>query len=127
MPTSLHRRLRLIRRWSMHLLAMVLVLMALVLGAASQLLPLVERNPDRVAAWLAEKAGRPVSFERMHTQWTRRGPLLQLEGLHIGEADGGVRIGQGRGAGVDVWRLAARALVHRAAPARTGADPGAGR
>ncbi|MBO9715499.1 MAG: TIGR02099 family protein [Pseudoxanthomonas sp.] len=94
MPTALHHRLRLVRRWAVYLLAMVLVLMALVLGAASQLLPLVERHPDSVAAWLTEKAGRPVRFERMHTQWTRRGPLLQLEGLHIGEADGGVHIGQ---------------------------------
>ncbi|WP_372012409.1 YhdP family protein [Pseudoxanthomonas sp. 10H] len=94
MPTPLRRRLRLARRWSAYLLALVLVLMALVLGAASQLLPLVERHPERIAAWLTEKAGRPVGFERVHTQWTRRGPLLQLEGLHIGERDGGVRIGQ---------------------------------
>ena len=94
MPTPLRRRLRLARRWAAYLLAVVLVLMALVLGAASQVLPLVERYPERVAAWLSEKAGRPVSFERVRTQWTRRGPLLQLEGLHIGERDGGVRIGQ---------------------------------
>jgi uncharacterized protein (TIGR02099 family) len=94
MPAALHHRLRLVRRWAVYLLALVLVLLALVLGAASQLLPLVERHPDRIAAWLSEKAGRPVGFERVHTRWTRRGPLLQLEGLHIGAADGGVRIGQ---------------------------------
>ncbi|AKC88157.1 YhdP family protein [Pseudoxanthomonas suwonensis] len=94
MPTPIRRRLRLARRWTAYLLAVVLVLMALVLGAASQVLPLAERHPERIAAWLSEKAGRPVSFERVKTQWTRRGPLLQLEGLHIGEADGGVRIGQ---------------------------------
>ncbi|GAB3514437.1 YhdP family protein [Pseudoxanthomonas daejeonensis] len=94
MPTPVRRRLRLARRWVVYLLAIVLVLMALVLGAASQLLPLAERHPDRIAAWLSEKAGRPVSFERVQTRWTRRGPLLQLEGLHIGEPGGGVGIGQ---------------------------------
>ena len=94
MPTPVRRRLRLARRWAAYLLAVVLVLMALVLGAASQVLPLAERHPERIAAWLSEKAGRPVSFDRVDTQWTRRGPLLQLEGLHIGEPDGGVRIGQ---------------------------------
>jgi len=94
MHTPFRRRLRLARRWSAYLLAVVLVLMALVLGAASQVLPLAQRHPERIAAWLSEKAGRPVSFERVSTQWTRRGPLLQLEGLHIGEPDGGVRIGQ---------------------------------
>ena len=94
MPTPVRRRLRLARRWAAYLLAVVLVLMALVLGAASQVLPLAERHPERIAAWLSEKAGRPVSFDRVDTQWTRRGPLLQLEGLHIGDPGGGVRIGQ---------------------------------
>jgi len=94
MHTPLRRRLRLARRWAAYLLAVVLVAMALVLGAASQVLPLAERHPDRIAAWLSEKAGRPVDFEWVDTQWTRRGPLLRLEGLHIGEPGGGVRIGQ---------------------------------
>ena len=94
MHTPLRRRLRLARRWAAYLLAMALVLVAVVLGAASQALPLVERHPDRIAAWLSEKAGRPVAFEAVRTQWTRRGPLLQLEGLHLGDPDGGVHIGQ---------------------------------
>jgi len=94
MPTPLRRRLRLARRWAFYLPAMALVALALLLGAASQVLPLVERHPERIAAWLGEKAGQPVSFEAVSTEWTRRGPLLQLEGLHIGEPGGGVRIGQ---------------------------------
>ncbi len=93
MPTPLRRRLRLARRWAAYLLALALVALALVLGAAGQLLPLAERHPERVAAWLGEKAGRPVEVERVATQWTRRGPLLRLEGLRIGGADG-VTIGQ---------------------------------
>ncbi|RFP62554.1 TIGR02099 family protein [Luteimonas weifangensis] len=58
--------------------------MALIAGVASQLLPLAERHPERIAAWLSERAGRPVAFDRVETQWTRRGPLLRLDGLRVG-------------------------------------------
>ena len=94
MPTPLRRRLRLARRGAVYGIAVVLVCMAVVLGIASQVLPLAERHPDRVAAWLSERAGRPVAFDAVKTQWTRRGPLLQLDGLRLGEGDNGVRIGQ---------------------------------
>ncbi|MGS1078484.1 YhdP family protein [Pseudoxanthomonas beigongshangi] len=94
MPTPMRRRLRLARRGAVYGIAIVLVCMAVVLGIASQVLPLAERHPERVAAWLSERAGRPVAFDHVQTQWTRRGPLLQLDGLRIGEGDGGVRIGQ---------------------------------
>ena len=40
MPTPLRRRLRLARRWAAYLLAIALVALALLLGAASQVLPL---------------------------------------------------------------------------------------
>ncbi|GGD57158.1 YhdP family protein [Pseudoxanthomonas indica] len=93
MPTPLRRRLRLARRGAVYGIAIVLVCMAVVLGIASQVLPLVERHPDKVAAWLSERAGRPIAFDAVETQWTRRGPLLQLDGLRIGEGEG-VRIGQ---------------------------------
>ncbi|HVK52558.1 MAG TPA: YhdP family protein [Pseudoxanthomonas sp.] len=93
MPTPLRRRLRLARRGAVYGIAIVLVCMAVVLGVASQVLPLVERHPDKVAAWLSERAGRPIAFDAVETQWTRRGPLLQLDGLRIGQGEG-VRIGQ---------------------------------
>lgn len=93
MPTPVRRRLRLARRWAAYLVAVALVVLALVLGASSQLLPLAERHPERIAAWLSEKARRPIAFERVETEWTRRGPLLRLDGLRIGEGDGAVRIG----------------------------------
>ena len=65
-------------------LALGLIAMALVAGVASQLLPLAERHPDRIAAWLSARAGRPVAFDAVETQWTRRGPLLRLDHLRIG-------------------------------------------
>lgn len=93
MPTPLRHRMRLARRGVGYVVAIVLVCMAVTLGVASQLLPLVDRHPDRVAAWLSVRAGRPVAFDHVETSWTRRGPLLRLDGLRIGEG-GGVRIGQ---------------------------------
>ncbi|GAB3386410.1 YhdP family protein [Lysobacter fragariae] len=85
MPTPLRRRFRIARRSFSYAVALVLVLVAVVLGVASQVLPLAERHPDRVAAWLSERAGRPVAFDRLETQWTRRGPVLKLDRLRIGE------------------------------------------
>lgn len=93
MPTPLRHRMRLARRGIGYVVAVVLVCMAVTLGVASQLLPLAERHPDRIAAWLSERAGRPVAFDHVETAWTRRGPLLRLDGLRIGEGEG-VRIGR---------------------------------
>ena len=94
MPTPVRRRLRLARRGAWYALAGVLVLMALVAGVASQLLPLAERHPDRIAAWLSDRAQRPVAFDHVTTQWTRRGPLLRVDGLRIGEGADAVPIGE---------------------------------
>ncbi|MFT3763078.1 MAG: YhdP family protein [Pseudoxanthomonas sp.] len=104
MPTPLRRRLRLARRGFGYAVAIALVCVAVVVGVASRLLPLAERHPERIAAWLSERAGRPVAFDRVETEWTRRGPLLRLDGLRIGAnadapnesagADEGVRIGR---------------------------------
>ncbi|WP_202845290.1 YhdP family protein [Luteimonas saliphila] len=94
MTTPFRRRLRLARRGAWYAAALLLVLTALAVGAVSRLLPLAERHPDRVAAWLGERAGRPVAFDRLETEWTRRGPLLRVDGLRIGEGAGAVRIGE---------------------------------
>ncbi|MGO4267894.1 MULTISPECIES: YhdP family protein [unclassified Stenotrophomonas] len=81
-------RLRRIRRHFIAACAVGLVGLALLVGTLSQLLPLAERHPDRIAAWLSARAGQPVRFERLDTTWTRRGPLLQLKGLRIGAGQG---------------------------------------
>lgn len=81
-------RLRRIRRHFIAACAVGLVGLALLVGTLSQLLPLAEHHPDRIAAWLSTRAGQPVRFERLDTTWTRRGPLLQLKGLRIGAGQG---------------------------------------
>ncbi len=93
MTSLLRYRLRHLRRHVLIALAVVLVAVALLVGTISQLLPMVESHPDKVAAWLSERAGQPVAFDRLDTRWTRRGPLLQLDGLRIGQGNG-VRVGQ---------------------------------
>lgn len=93
MPTRVRRHLRHARRGLGYTIAIALVLVALVLGVASQVLPLAERNPDRVAAWLSQRAGRTIAFDRVQTEWTRRGPLLQLDNLRVGEGDKAFAVG----------------------------------
>lgn len=93
MPTRLRRGLRFAHRGTWYLLAGVLVAMAVGAVVASQLLSLAERNPERIADWLSARAGRPVTFEAVETEWTRRGPLLRLDGLRVGER-GGVHVGE---------------------------------
>ncbi|HEX2596895.1 MAG TPA: YhdP family protein [Luteimonas sp.] len=93
MTTPLRRRLRLARRGAWYAVAIALVMMAVMAGIVSQLLPLAERHPDRIAAWLSERAGRPIHFDKVETQWTRRGPLLRLDGMRVGQGAQTVVIG----------------------------------
>ncbi|MET0288945.1 MAG: YhdP family protein [Pseudoxanthomonas sp.] len=93
MQTPWRRRLRLARRALAYVVAMALVTVALLVGVLSQLLPVVEQRPQQVAAWLSARAGQQIRFDDIHTQWTRRGPLLQFDGLRVGGGEG-VQIGQ---------------------------------
>ena len=93
MSTPLRLRLRRIRRHAVYALAIVLVCVAVLVGTVSQVLPFAERLPDKVAAWLSARAGQPVRFDHLNTTWTRRGPLLELKGLRIGEGQG-IAIGE---------------------------------
>jgi uncharacterized protein (TIGR02099 family) len=93
MTTPVRRRWRLLRRGAWYALAAALMLLALGNGIGSQLLPLVERHPDRIAAWLGARVKGDVAFDHVQTEWTRRGPLLRLANLRIGTADNPLRIG----------------------------------
>ncbi|HZF97078.1 MAG TPA: YhdP family protein, partial [Pseudoxanthomonas sp.] len=94
MVTPLRRRLRLARRGAWYAIVLALVVTAVVLGVVSQVLPLAERHPEKIAAWLSERAGRPVAFDRVQTRWTRRGPLLRLDGLRLGRGADAVGVGE---------------------------------
>ena len=93
MTTPVRRRLRLLRRMAGYLLAALLVLFALGNGIGSLLLPVAERNPQKIADWLSARAQRKVAFDHVETEWTRRGPLLRLENLRVGDDADPLRVG----------------------------------
>ena len=72
----------------------VLIALALLVGIANQMLPMVERNPERIAAWLSQRVGEPVTFSRARAEWTRRGPLFTLDDLHVGRGASELAIGR---------------------------------
>ncbi|MDO5506415.1 MAG: YhdP family protein [Pseudoxanthomonas suwonensis] len=93
MPTPLRRGLRHAGRGSWYLLALCAVLVALSMGAVWQGMRTIRDNPAAVAQWLGDRAGRTVAFDAVSTGWTRRGPLLRLENLRVGEPGQAVEVG----------------------------------
>ncbi len=94
MQSPLRRRIRHARRFTGYGLLVVLILAAAAVGVVNQMLPLVERNPDKVASWLSQRVGQPVTFTHARGEWTRRGPRFTLDGLRIGEGDRLLDIGR---------------------------------
>ena len=94
MTTALGRRIRHARRWTGYGLLVVLIAVALMVGVANQLLPMVARHPDKIAAWLSARVGEPVSFSKAHGEWTRRGPRFILDDLHVGQGATELAIGR---------------------------------
>ncbi len=85
MPTPFRRGMRHARRGLFYTGALVLILIAVAVAVADRLLPLVQHHPDRIAAWLIARSGRPVHFDRAEAHWTSRGPVFALYKLRIGE------------------------------------------
>ncbi len=94
MTTPLRRRIRHTRRVIGYGALVVLILLATMVGALNQLLPLVERHPQRVAQWLTERVGEPVTFSRAVGEWTGRGPRFTLDDLRIGTGARALDIGK---------------------------------
>lgn len=94
MPSALRRRIRHTRRLLGYGALVLLILAATLVGGLNQLLPLVERHPDKVAGWLGDQIGQPVSFTRAVGEWTRRGPRFILDDLRIGTEGRRLEIGR---------------------------------
>ena len=94
MHSPLRRRIRHARRFFGYGLLVVLILAAAAVGVVNQMLPLVERNPQKVAQWLTDRVGQPVTFTHARGEWTRRGPRFILDDLRIGEGDRLLDIGR---------------------------------
>ncbi len=85
MPTPFRRGVRRARRGLFYTGAVVLILLAIAVAIADRLLPEVQQHPDKIAAWLIARAGRPVHFDRAEAHWTDRGPVFTLTNLRIGQ------------------------------------------
>lgn len=94
MPEMLRRSFRLAGKSLWYGFAVLVLLLVLAYLAAQQSLRWLEANPARVETWLAQKAGQPVRFSSLQADWTRRGPLLRMRGLHIGSAEHALGIEQ---------------------------------
>lgn len=93
MTTLLRNRIRHARRWLGYGLLVLLILVALLVGVAKQMLPMVESHPEQIAAWLSKRVGEPVTFSHARAEWTRRGPRFILDDLHVGQGASQLRIG----------------------------------
>ena len=94
MTTPLRRRIRHTRRWLGYGILVLLILLALLVGVANQMLPMVERHPAQISAWLSARVGEPVTFSSASAEWTRRGPRFTLQGLHVGLGSNRLNIGR---------------------------------
>jgi uncharacterized protein (TIGR02099 family) len=94
MSGTLRRRIRHTRRLLGYGLLLALIVLALAVSLLIQALPLVAQHPDKVAHWLGERFGQPVSFSQSSAEWTRRGPRWRFEGLRIGSGLTALDIGR---------------------------------
>jgi uncharacterized protein (TIGR02099 family) len=61
----------------------LIIAAAVVVGLAQLALPWLAHNPQRVERWLSDRLGREVSIGQVEGLWTRAGPRLVLDDLHI--------------------------------------------
>jgi uncharacterized protein (TIGR02099 family) len=92
--TTLRRRARRARRLLAYGLATLVILLAFAVAIANQMLPVLARHPEDVARWLSERIGRPVALDAVSARWSRRGPLLGVTNLRVGQGEDVLEIGQ---------------------------------
>lgn len=64
------------------------IFLAVLVGLAQLLLPLLARHPEWVETQLSAKLHRPVTFQSMEGRWQPTGPLFLIRGVTIGAAEG---------------------------------------
>lgn len=68
---------------------------ALLVLLAWLVLPSIAWSAPAVGQWLGERAQMPVQVQAVRSHWTRRGPVLELQGLALGDG-GQVQVGRAR-------------------------------
>lgn len=84
--TPWRRRVRRARLLLQAAFALGAIVLALLVGLTQLALPWIVSHPERVSAFLSERVGRPVRIDRVDGNWESTGPLLRLNGVHIGAA-----------------------------------------
>jgi uncharacterized protein YhdP len=83
--TSWRVRLRRVRLGVQALLATIVIVAAVVVGVMQLVvLPWLGSHPESISAFLGERLHRPVRVDQVDARWERNGPLLNLQGVHIG-------------------------------------------
>ena len=91
---KLRTRIRHARRLIGYGMLVLLILVAVLVGIANQMLPWVAEHPDKIAIWLSNRVGEPVRFNSAHAEWTPRGPRFTLDGLQVGRGEQVLDIGR---------------------------------
>ncbi|MGH8122645.1 MAG: YhdP family protein, partial [Rudaea sp.] len=84
-------RLHRVRLWLSGLFAAAIIVIGVLIGLVQLALPWVASHPEKISALLSERLHRPVTIDRVGTQWERDGPLLSLSGLHLGASKPGAQ------------------------------------
>lgn len=92
MSPPVRARLRRLRFALLGLAATVVILLGVAAGVVQLMLPWLERHPEQVEHWLAERLQRPVRIGHVDGAWIGGGPVLALEDVHIGPPSGGARV-----------------------------------
>jgi uncharacterized protein (TIGR02099 family) len=67
------------------LVATVIIVAAVVVGVVQLVvLPWLAGHPENISAFLEERLHRPVRIDQVEARWESNGPLLDLQGVHIG-------------------------------------------
>jgi uncharacterized protein (TIGR02099 family) len=93
-PTATRHRRRVLRIAVLSIVGFVTIGWALVLALAGLALPWVASHPDRIAAELSQRLGRPVGFDRLDARWEPTGPVFALAGVRIGEGESAFSVPQ---------------------------------
>lgn len=104
------------RRWIAGIAAGIVIVLAMAVGAARLLLPLVPEYQDEIRQFASQATGLDVRFGRLSARWPLAGPEIQLYDVHISTPDDGrpvLAAGQ-LDVGLSLWRLLAAGQVRPA-------------
>ncbi|HVT32268.1 MAG TPA: YhdP family protein [Rhodanobacteraceae bacterium] len=84
----LRRTLRRLRFALFTLATTVIIVLALLMGATQLAMPWLVRNPARIESWLSARLQQPVRIGSVSGTWAGGGPVLTLDHVRIGRANG---------------------------------------